>query len=154
MIEYLKWLRSYYDRNYNCREGYEPRETEIHLMLDLHSSHRKENVKQLAEELHIRLYYIPAGMTDIMQPCDIRVPTVCNIVISWKSQQSSVIYNYSLKLVITNPDLHFIAFKRINLSKSFFEINELCNYKRTILHSERISYGSVFSNLLINCVLV
>ncbi len=73
MMEYLKWLRSYYDRKYKFTEDYESDETKIHLILDLHSSHQKENVKKLAEELHIQLYYIPAGMTDLMQPCDIRV---------------------------------------------------------------------------------
>ena len=42
----------------------------LHLLLDLHSSHRRDEVKEVAESLNIDLHYIPAGQTDIYQPLD------------------------------------------------------------------------------------
>ena len=42
----------------------------IHLILDGYASHRCEEVKRLAEELHIHLHYIPPGLTDLLQPLD------------------------------------------------------------------------------------
>ena len=42
----------------------------LHLLLDLHSSHRGDEVKEVAESLNIDLHYIPAGQTDIYQPFD------------------------------------------------------------------------------------
>jgi hypothetical protein len=42
----------------------------IHLILDLHSSHRTEDVKATAALLNIQLHYVPAGMTDALQPLD------------------------------------------------------------------------------------
>jgi hypothetical protein len=47
-----------------------PSENVIHLVLDLHSSHRTEAVKSLASSLNIELHYVPAGMTDVLQPLD------------------------------------------------------------------------------------
>ena len=45
----------------------------IDLILDLHASHRTQRVKTLAKSLDISLHFIPAGMTDILQPCDRRI---------------------------------------------------------------------------------
>ena len=45
----------------------------LHLLLDLHASHRTEQVKTLAKSLDISLHFIPAGMTDLLQPCDRRI---------------------------------------------------------------------------------
>ena len=58
--EYLMHLREHYG------------DQEVHLLLDLHSSHRAPEVKLLAESLNIRLWFIPAGCTDILQPLDRR----------------------------------------------------------------------------------
>ena len=43
---------------------------EIHLILDVHASHRTDDVKTLARSLGIHLWYIPPGCTDILQPLD------------------------------------------------------------------------------------
>ena len=48
-------------------------DTPLHLLLDLHASHRTQRVKTLAKSLDISLHFIPAGMTDILQPCDRRI---------------------------------------------------------------------------------
>ena len=45
----------------------------LDLILDVHSSHRTEAVKTLAQSLGISLHYIPAGATDALQPLDRRV---------------------------------------------------------------------------------
>lgn len=45
----------------------------LDLILDVHSSHRTEEVKTLARNLDISLHYIPAGATDAFQPLDRRV---------------------------------------------------------------------------------
>ncbi len=45
----------------------------LHLLLDLHSSHRSNEIKKLAAELNITLHYIPAGQTDKYQPLDRKV---------------------------------------------------------------------------------
>ena len=45
----------------------------LELILDLHSSHRTSAVKTLAENLGIRLHYVPPGATDELQPLDRRV---------------------------------------------------------------------------------
>jgi len=42
----------------------------LHLLLDLHSSHRGNEIKELAESLNIFLHYIPAGQTHLYQPLD------------------------------------------------------------------------------------
>lgn len=58
--EYLMHIRElYFDKT-------------VHLVLDLHSSHRTDAVKQLAESLNIKLWFIPPGCTDICQPLDRR----------------------------------------------------------------------------------
>ena len=58
--EYLMHLRQHFG------------DQQLHLILDLHSSHRAPEVKQLAESLGIHLWYIPAGCTDQLQPLDRR----------------------------------------------------------------------------------
>ena len=73
MKTYLAWLRNYYDTAFHNMEGYQPGITPIHLLLDVHSSHRKEETKQYAAELNIELHFIPPGMTDILQPLDVRI---------------------------------------------------------------------------------
>lgn len=45
----------------------------LDLILDVHSSHRTDAVKRLAENLAIRLHYVPPGATDELQPLDRRV---------------------------------------------------------------------------------
>jgi hypothetical protein len=42
----------------------------IHLICDLHSSHRTPTVREVASSLNIELHYIPAGATDSLQPLD------------------------------------------------------------------------------------
>ena len=44
----------------------------IQLILDIHSSHRTDDVKRLAESLSIKLWFIPPGCTDLLQPLDRR----------------------------------------------------------------------------------
>lgn len=61
-LEYLEFLRDQFNSN-----------VRIHLIIDSYSSHKTERVKQKANELNIVLYYIPSGMTDILQPLDIAV---------------------------------------------------------------------------------
>ena len=40
------------------------------MLLDLHASHRGDEIQQLAKSLNITLHYIPAGQTDVYQPLD------------------------------------------------------------------------------------
>ena len=40
------------------------------MILDLYSVHRDAEIKALANELNIQLHFIPAGMTDKLQPSD------------------------------------------------------------------------------------
>ena len=42
----------------------------IHLLLDIYKAHCTEKVKEMAQVLNIQLHFIPAGMTDEMQPLD------------------------------------------------------------------------------------
>ena len=42
----------------------------LHLILDLYSVHRDAEIKALANELNIQLHFIPAGMTEKLQPSD------------------------------------------------------------------------------------
>jgi hypothetical protein len=62
-IEYLKHLRNEIPN----------RERTIHLICDVHASHRTADVKKTAAELHIILLFIPPGATDCLQPLDRRV---------------------------------------------------------------------------------
>jgi hypothetical protein len=57
-MEYLQALRNH------MGEG------PIHLILDCYTAHRTDNVKACAEALGINLHFIPAGMTDELQPLD------------------------------------------------------------------------------------
>lgn len=45
----------------------------IHLILDTYTANVGEQIKNLAETLNIKLYYIPPGLTDEFQPLDRRV---------------------------------------------------------------------------------
>ena len=45
----------------------------IDLLLDLHTSHHTQAVKEAADRLNITLHFIPAGCTDELQPCDRRI---------------------------------------------------------------------------------
>ena len=58
--EYLMHIRELYG------------ERTVHLVLDVHSSHRTDEVKKLAKELDINLWFIPPGCTDQCQPLDRR----------------------------------------------------------------------------------
>jgi hypothetical protein len=57
--EYLRLLRTHV-----------PTDRTIHLVLDMHSSHRTQAVKDLAASLNIGLHFIPAGLTEALQPLD------------------------------------------------------------------------------------
>ena len=56
--EYLNFISAYH------------RGQPLHLLLDLHSSHRCDQIQLLAAQLNITLHYIPAGQTDKYQPLD------------------------------------------------------------------------------------
>ena len=43
---------------------------DLHLILDKHMSHGTADVVTLAESLHIELWFIPSGCTDLLQPLD------------------------------------------------------------------------------------
>lgn len=58
--EYLMHIRELYG------------DQKVHLILDVHSSHRTSEVKNLAHELNIDLWFIPPGCTDQCQPLDRR----------------------------------------------------------------------------------
>lgn len=45
----------------------------LHILCDVHSSHRTPEVFAHAEALNIVLHFVPAGMTDSHQPLDRRV---------------------------------------------------------------------------------
>jgi hypothetical protein len=42
----------------------------IHLLLDVYAAHRSKESKDLADQLGIKLYFVPAGCTDMFQPLD------------------------------------------------------------------------------------
>ena len=46
---------------------------DIHLILDSYKAHKCQSVQDLAQTLHIKLYYIPSGLTDMFQPLDKRI---------------------------------------------------------------------------------
>ena len=46
---------------------------EVHLLLDVYTAHRTDDVKAIAKALNIHLYYIPPGCTDLVQPLDVKV---------------------------------------------------------------------------------
>ena len=66
---YLFWLRKEVNEQFKVIEGY-TENSEIDLLLDLHASHRHDDIKALAVELNFKLHYIPASMTDYLQPLD------------------------------------------------------------------------------------
>jgi hypothetical protein len=57
--EYLRLLRAH-----------APTDRTIYLLLDMHSSHRTQAVKDLAASLNIDLHFVPVGLTDALQPLD------------------------------------------------------------------------------------
>ena len=46
---------------------------EVHLILDVYTAHRTELVKETARNNNIKLYFIPPGCTDLVQPLDVKV---------------------------------------------------------------------------------
>lgn len=46
---------------------------EVHLILDVYTAHRTELVKETAKNNNIKLYFIPPGCTDLVQPLDVKV---------------------------------------------------------------------------------
>jgi hypothetical protein len=63
---YLQWLSDYIDGR---RPGRGPRPP-IQLILDCYAVHRSKDVREFAANLGIRLWFIPAGHTDTLQPLD------------------------------------------------------------------------------------
>jgi hypothetical protein len=61
--QYLDWLAMYYEDE--IAAGYW-----IQLILDLYPVHRSDQIKKYAKARHIRLWFIPAGFTDELQPLD------------------------------------------------------------------------------------
>jgi hypothetical protein len=47
-----------------------PTDRTIHLVLDMHSSHHTQAVKDLTASLNIDLHFVPVGLTDALQPLD------------------------------------------------------------------------------------
>ncbi|KAH0800446.1 DDE superfamily endonuclease containing protein [Histomonas meleagridis] len=57
--DYLTFLRKHFGDN-----------DKIHLIIDHYKSHETEKIKDLANRLNIDLIFIPAGLTDCLQPLD------------------------------------------------------------------------------------
>jgi hypothetical protein len=55
--DYLRLLRAH-----------TPTDRTLYLVLDMHSSHRTPAVKDMAASLNIDLHFVPAGLTDALQP--------------------------------------------------------------------------------------
>jgi hypothetical protein len=66
------WMRGelFVDYLHHLRSQVSNAAQTIHLICDVHASHRTPDVKQAARELNIVLLYIPAGATDRLQPLD------------------------------------------------------------------------------------
>ena len=62
--QYLTGIRGYY--------GFDNNNT-VHMILDVFKVHISEKVKECAKNLNIKLYVIPAGMTDELQPLDKKI---------------------------------------------------------------------------------
>jgi hypothetical protein len=60
---YLAWLAKQYETE--IKAGHT-----LHLILDLFAAHRAEKIKKYAKRLGIKLWFIPAGYTDELQPLD------------------------------------------------------------------------------------
>ena len=45
----------------------------IHLVLDAYQAHLSATIREEAENLNIKLHFIPAGMTDFIQPLDVSI---------------------------------------------------------------------------------
>jgi hypothetical protein len=64
---YLDWLHDYCANDFGFAiSAHLP----IHLILDCYSVHRSEQIKQYAADRCIKLWFIPAGHTDALQPLD------------------------------------------------------------------------------------
>jgi hypothetical protein len=70
----IETFKHYLDRlaAYNVAQcpGRIGRELPLHLILDCYSVHRSEEITRYAERLAIRLWFIPPGHTDELQPLD------------------------------------------------------------------------------------
>ena len=64
MARYLHWLRKYMNENYHAENE------KISLILDVYRAHTDKQIRSLADQLNIDLFFIPAGATDIYQPLD------------------------------------------------------------------------------------
>jgi hypothetical protein len=64
---YLDWLHDYYVHDHQIEIS---ADQPIQLILDCYSVHRSEQIKEYAAARCIRLWFIPAGHTDAMQPLD------------------------------------------------------------------------------------
>ena len=67
--QYLVWIRKELDSRYQGRDGYSDTTT-INMILDIYPTHCTDQIKAVAQQLHIQLFYFPAGATDIFQPLD------------------------------------------------------------------------------------
>ena len=61
MIEYLKWLRNFKGKR------------TLHVLWDVHASHRDLQVLRWASDHDVGLSFIPAGQTDVWQPLDRKI---------------------------------------------------------------------------------
>jgi hypothetical protein len=43
---------------------------QIHVIIDFYATHRLDGVLALADELGIRLHFIPPGLAEMLQPLD------------------------------------------------------------------------------------
>ena len=62
--EFLLSVRNFY--------GFDDKNT-IHVLLDVFRAHLTDDVKELADQLNIKMYLIPAGFTDMLQPLDKKI---------------------------------------------------------------------------------
>ena len=69
MILFLKWLKEVHHEIYHDRAGYNKTDA-IDLIWDMYPSHRTDLIKRLCDSYNIRIHYIPAGATDLLQPLD------------------------------------------------------------------------------------
>lgn len=76
-IEYLNFIRKQFNS-----------EIPIHLIVDSYASHKSLKSIMVAKQLNINLYFIPSGLTDILQPLDL------SIFAPLKSKVNSKISNY------------------------------------------------------------
>ena len=90
-IQYLSFLREQF-----------PGDSTINLIIDSYSSHIAERSKNVAQELNIKLIFIPPGYTDKLQPLDVAVFAVLKSIANGKLR----------KFLYENPD------KELGMKKS------------------------------------